>query len=342
MKFIRVSSRRIVPALIIALCGVGAAVFSASTPAQQNAPLTKVSIATVPGTFPHFILRIASDRGYFKKNGLEPEFTTVSTGPGLVTALVSGDTQFSHAALLLMWPAMQKGENLLVLRGANLLNYIIVSCGTVPPPNRDKPFPQNLSDLAGHTLGTNGPGTLLDRFARRVLHKAGILDKVTIVAAGGPATHITACKEHKIDFLATPPPFDSRLGKKGVDYFVLYDSLNPATSQHLFDDMTSDAFVVSGIAKAKNPKLPAQFCAAIKEANAWAQNDQNIDDVSRMLAANMNIDVQTARSVWETQKKGMLPPITEAIWKKHASIVFGRDAEVPNYKKFTSPECGLD
>ena len=112
---------------------------------------------------------IGADQGLYEKYGLD---VTVVHGRGAspIQALASGTVEIGHFAGASVVAANLAGSDLVFVAAQS--NYVVLSIWT----RKDSPI-QNLSELAGKTIGVSAPGSATHTLTRLSLRKVGITDK---------------------------------------------------------------------------------------------------------------------------------------------------------------------
>lgn len=206
--------------------------------------LVSVEFSTFPATVQTFLPQLAFEEGFFRDHNLDVSFLPVTTGPDLATALISGSSQIGDVGLAIIGPLIvDQGEDMSVLLGNINMNYSLLLQTDVETPNEDAPFPENIQDLEGLTIGVTAFGTLTEDFARRLVAAAGLDpdSDVTFIATGGATTMVPAFQQGQVDALVTFPPVDTLLGEEGVDYKVMVDTTTDDLDG-LFDGYLVDVY----------------------------------------------------------------------------------------------------
>jgi ABC-type nitrate/sulfonate/bicarbonate transport system substrate-binding protein len=108
------------------------------------------------GTLPQYV---ASEMGFFREEGLEPTFVTVSSGAAMLPAVISGQVDASPSGLVSDVKAIQAGQDIRMVSGWTVgRNYfVLVRKGVDLPVNGT--FEEKMRALDGRALGAQGgPG----------------------------------------------------------------------------------------------------------------------------------------------------------------------------------------
>jgi len=310
--------------------------------AADSKALVDVNIGGLPGLAQMFYPYVATQKRFFENRGIKPNMVHVSTGPGLVIGLLGGSSDISMAGPQLLWPPIKKGEPVVVLAGAIKLNYLLVTCGDTPVPHARDPYPGNLQDLRGKSIGAIGLGTQTMNFAESLTRAAGFVpdQDVKLVAVGAPPTMIPACKQRKVDFIIAPPPVEQLLGTEGKDYVIVASASDPRTSGPTFDGLLADTYSTTGTYLKEHRAQVTAFCAAMADARAFATNPANLAETARMFAEYTQIPLDKAETFWKRHQNELLVPITRASWTRQAAGVKGElNTFVPDFDKHVDPVC---
>lgn len=256
----------------VAIIGVACAL---SASAQT---LTKVKM----GYFPALVdtpVFVAQAQGIFQKNGLEVEMISFTTGPALMSALLSGSTQFSDGGGgLVTFPQVARGHN---IRGiANFWSesfYTLIARSNIPTPNKGKPYPAPMLDLKGKKVGVTALGALTAAMVETMARDAGLKvgEDITIVAAGAVNTAISALENGSIDAYLSYQPINQLLDARNKGFYTVILSPQQLPSLlrvNLFNHMvTTQEYIAS------NPRTVQAMCRSIREALQWIRVPGNFD-----------------------------------------------------------------
>ncbi|MFF1880609.1 ABC transporter substrate-binding protein [Pseudarthrobacter sp. NPDC058196] len=256
----RVAALAAALAVLAGLTGCG----SASAPAGSSGTAVEKSTITV-GTqaFAELApLHIAIKQGFFKDEGLEVKLTdSTGGGAGLITGLVSGNTDIVYSNYVSLIQGAAKGLPLRVIRendrpGAQAL-YVRSDSGITKP-----------SDLAGKTIAINGFGNIMELTTRAVLGSHGVnQDQLKFVEIAPPQME-AALELKQVDAAWLVEPFVTTTTSKGQVKSVVSAFEGPTENLPVAGWSVTDQF-----AKA-NPKTTAAFVRAMDKAMAIAVKDQ--------------------------------------------------------------------
>lgn len=302
--------------------------------------LVSVEFSTFPATVQTFLPQLAFEEGFFRDHNLDVSFLPVTTGPDLATALISGSSQIGDVGLAIIGPLIvDQGEDMSVLLGNINMNYSLLLQTDVETPNEDAPFPENIQDLEGLTIGVTAFGTLTEDFARRLVAAAGLDpdSDVTFIATGGATTMVPAFQQGQVDALVTFPPVDTLLGEEGVDYKVMVDTTTDDLDG-LFDGYLVDVYAGMTGWIEDNASVAVGFCRGMKDAYDFALDPENIDAVASSLGAYVGLDPTQAAEVWEAHKNSFTPVVSREVWDRQSEFSLSGSG-VPDFDEHVYAPC---
>jgi len=226
---------------------------------------------------------VAQEQGIYEANGLDVELVPVTSGGASVSGVLSGAfTITDGAAADLTFPVIEKGEKLRGLISYTPNNYyVLIGSPDLDLPNSDQPYPENLRDLKGKTIGVTGLGAFTDKLLRGLLKDAGLSEQdVNIVPVGVGQTAISALQGGQVDAYTAYPPLTSVMEAEGLDYQVIMSTENfpDRYGSYLLNHMVTTQQVVD-----ESPELVKSFCTASSESLKWMQDPANFDELKAIV-----------------------------------------------------------
>lgn len=166
---------------------------------------------------------LAQDRGFYKKNGLEPDLLFIPSTTTSVSSLVAGDVQVANASGGGVASAVVAGADLVMVACyLNSLPYELVVNESI----------RSAEDLKGKSIGISRVGSASDVAARALIRGLGLEpDKqVPIMQVGGPAERAASFRGGRIAGFPSPPGIIHLT--KGIPYKIL---ISTADFQKRFD-----------------------------------------------------------------------------------------------------------
>lgn len=314
---------------------------AAHSSAAGKAPVS-VNIGGIPGLSQMFLPYVATQKHFFEKHGIAANMINIQTGPGLILGLLGGSSDISMAGPQLLWPPIKKGEPIVVLAGAIKFNYLLVTCANTAVPHAKEPYPRNLQDLKGKSIGAIGLGTQTMNMAEALTMAAGFTPgaDVKLIAVGGPATMVPACKQGKVDFIIAPPPLEELLGEEGKDYVVVASATDPHTTGDAFQGLFADTYATTASYLKAHRKEVSAFCSAMVDARTFTANPGNTAEVAKLFADYTNIPRDKAVTFWPKHRDELLVPVTKSVWERQAAGVKGElHTFVPDFDSHVDKVC---
>lgn len=226
-------------ALIAAGCSSGAATTTTSTspasgpttsaPTGSSAPSTTTEPQTTT-TFKTVTVKIglnrnllflpvwvAKEKDFFSGQGIDAQFTELSGGSELRTAILGGSTDFTVQ--------VPEGSALLYVQGEHLVNVVATQKKLgwkLIIRTQEKDQVKTVADLKGKVIGVSGRGAGSDVQLQALLRSANLVpDKdVKIVAIGAYSAGIEAMRAGQIDGMMIVEPATSQALSEGVGYVL--------------------------------------------------------------------------------------------------------------------------
>lgn len=248
--------------------------------------------------------RIAAEKGFFEKQGIDVEFTQVENIETLPPALgKSFDIVLSTPTLLISGSA--RGIDMVEVAGTsvevrdNPTAAVIASASSGVSSARD---------LEGKTIGVLNETGTLHTATKYWLDRAGVsLDRIHIVQVNPPAggDQLVA---GRIDAVETVTPFiDAILAKKGT-VLLGYPHLEMAPEIGLI------LWAANGSWAKKSPAAVKGFRAALAEAVEWVKDPENETDARRILQNYTKLPEQVVQTIKLPTYSADPRPQDHSIW----------------------------
>ena len=269
----------------------------------------------------------ASDKGLFKKYGLDITLTFISSGSKAVAALISGDMDICQVAISGIVNAIAAGKNIVFIAG--LVN-------TYPGILYVKPSITTAEQLKGGTLAVSTPGSANTVASSLVLGKLGLKpEDVTLLSFDSEAGRYTALSTGKVDGALLFPPATLQAKEKG--FTNLYDLGKTKLPYQFVGIGTSRAFIQ------KDRDSVTAFVKAMAESVALMKKDP--DGTKAVLAKYLQLDpVAEAANLQETYQAIIIDSFVDKPYPSNEGIQTVIDSLVhdnPSVGKIT-PDQTLD
>jgi len=172
-----------------------------------ESPLKNVTVAyTSYGPFLMPFL-LEKDLGFFREEGLRPEFILVR-GAGLaVKGLIAENFDYIVSASSVMEAVIRGRQPLRVIFTAGLIHYWVLAHPTI----------LSVTDLKGKTIGTGSLGSLSDFTMREIFRRHGLdpFRDATLVGIGSSADRFAALTSGVVHATFLSPPFNFKAVELG-------------------------------------------------------------------------------------------------------------------------------
>jgi len=267
----------------LAACGGGSSDDSASSGGSEVKHV-KVGAIPIVDVAPIYL---AKEQGFFKKRNIDVEIVQTTGGAAAVPGVVSGDFQYAFANVTSLLLAQTKGLPLQVIASGNASTGKEDAdfAGIVVPPSSKI---TNAKGLEGHTVAVNNLKNIGEIGIRAAIEKdGGDPSKVKFVEMAFPDMP-AALASGKIEAAWLVEPFFT-VAKKAGNKLI---SSNLAVTA---PDLTVGTYFTSKQQAQKDPKLTADFAAAIQEGLQYAQD--NPDAVRKVLQTYTQIKPDAAAAI---------------------------------------------
>ena len=232
-------SWRLLAAATISATSLGAA----SSASAQGLPLKVGYYRGALLSLPDYV---AAEERIYSRNGLAVDLINFASGPEQISAVASGGIDvLSHSASAIM-TVNAKGLDLVgIVNNQAAPIFSLLAQKDAKRPNKDKPYPANIADLKGQTIGVTARGSDVEMVVRFFLKDAKLdPDRdVTWIALGGMPTAIAAFRAKRVDYLMAFEPAQSVLVDVGHMADVVIDQ-RKGQGNALFGTFTSNMAAV--------------------------------------------------------------------------------------------------
>lgn len=301
-------------ALSITLAGCG----SNSGASADGDDLTTVRLALFPSFTSQVLTSVAREEGIFESHGLEIEETRVTSGPVLLSSLLSGEADFTTAPTNVLYPLMD--QDLAMVMGGSLPEFnIIRPLDDSGWPNADSSDPmERLRDLKGKTVSVVAKGGVVDLYLLKVLEAAGLEPgtDVTVIATGGAPTAVPAFQNGQVDAMVTFSPTEAMLRGVGEDYEYVLNSLGGEFSP--LEDMLVDIWSTTEKFMSENEDTVIRFCSSLREAHEYVKDPAQHETVAAALSEVLGLTSEQAVKAVEAYAQIITPDMPEELFENQA------------------------
>jgi len=252
-----------------------------SAPADNG--LTKIDVCTSSTNVTQFPVVYASERGIFKKYGLDVNLITIDSGSRAVAALISNSVQLCQISGPAVVNAVIAGAEIAMVGGLidTDLYSLMVSSQI-----------RSAADLKGRAVAVSTPGSSSETAMGMVLRTLGLDRKdVTVLSIGGQGERMAALSAgYVVGTLVTPP---ETIVARERGYHALLDVFSMNIPYQHTGTVVNRRFLKT------DREIVRQFLKAIAEAASIVQT--NKEDTLAVLSASFDLDpVEDASALEET------------------------------------------
>ena len=317
--FLAYQNARLLAALTILTCFLcnGGCSRKAQTPAGPPG-LATIQVGYI-GLSCEAPLFVARDKGFFKDEGLDPQFTKYDWAT-YRDAIALGKIDITHHLTMFLLKPIEQGADLKITAG--------VHRGCLRVQTSIGSSIHSIADLKGKRIGVPGLGTPPFVFATRVLANNGLDPTKDVTWRVYPASDLgLALDKGEVDAVGTGEPIGTLLESQGKVRDVFANATTPP-----YNEEYCCVVVCNGKFVREHPDLAAAATRAILKAAKWVQANPvlaaHISVDGKFVAVNVDLDavalsklqyipsvtggrnaVLTAAT--EMKKAGMLDPSTD-------------------------------
>jgi NitT/TauT family transport system substrate-binding protein len=208
------------------------------------------------------VAKIAVDKGYFKKNGLNVTLKSATTGAQILALLASEQIQFGQMNQQIILNAYKKGTDLKICPMGSQLqrtpDTASIAAITVPGTGI-----KSAADLKGKTIAVNALATAYTDVTQEMLAKNGVDPNGAKIVVVPFNLMLQALKQGRVQAAVVQSPYLGQAldgGASVVDYPTNYLAQNT---------LWTSCFVLTKYASA-HPDTVRKYTAAMKDAVAYA------------------------------------------------------------------------
>ncbi|HEY0507520.1 MAG TPA: ABC transporter substrate-binding protein [Blastococcus sp.] len=275
----RLAAAATATALLLTACGGGDGEGEAAGASGAEAEGTStISIATVAGDSGAQGF-LADEKGFFEANGLDVEVKIVAGVPELAAAVQSGDAAFALTSPASVAAASSSGIPFQIVAGGVL--YTEERPGVWLMVADQATDVESIEDLEGKSVAVNALNTMPHLSTLAALDDAGVdVSTVSFVTLNFPAIG-QALESGQVPAGTVVSPFTHQQEASGIASRLVspYDAVNGG------EDWLNTVWFGREDFIADNPGTVEKFQAALRDTNAWANDEANEDERKKILQA---------------------------------------------------------
>jgi NitT/TauT family transport system substrate-binding protein len=320
-RYLDLIMARTVKLLVIAL-------LSLATFAPPASADDVIRIGIISTTFGYAPVFVAKEKGFFKREGLDPEIVVISRNEQIVQALISDSLQFGNVPPNLLFVLRQQGNSdiKLIAGSFNGTTYSLIAL----------PKYRKMEDLKGGTrLGMSGITSAAALMMKEMLKQKGVVypRDYSLLSIGGSTVQYTALQSGQIDGALLAQPLSIMAVEQGLNDLGDAYKLMP-------DYQLSAIGVREGWAQ-KNHSVVVRYLKALVSTYRWLHD--NREEAIKILPRITKLDPKYITASWETYTQNQIWPRDGQVNLKGVQTVLNLIAEEGMLKKpLPKPEDIVD
>ncbi len=230
----------------------------------ESQKLDRVRIGYSSISSSRIALWVASEMGFFKKNGLAAE-AIVTPGVQGTQALIAGELQFYLGGVDSAALAAARGSDLVVLATAEPIEYKLIT----------QPNVKTVKEVRGKKIVVDRVGGTSYYISLQILEKVGLKtgDVELVQVGGGGNQRVAAFKSGLVAGVVTSP---DRFEQLKIPYHVLADAME------LGIKVMGNSYLTTRSFRDQNKDVVLRTTRALVQGRRWAKDPENRQEVLRI------------------------------------------------------------
>jgi NitT/TauT family transport system substrate-binding protein len=241
-------------------------IFSSASEAvsAESQKLDRVRIGYSSISSSRIALWVASDMGFFKKNGLAAE-AIVTPGVQGTQALIAGELQFYLGGVDSAALAAVRGSDLVVLATAEPIEYKLIT----------QPNVKTVKEVRGKKIVVDRVGGTSYYISLQILEKVGLKsgDVELVQVGGGGNQRVAAFKSGLVAGVVTSP---DRFEQLKIPYHVLADAMEMGIK------VMGNSYLTTRSFRDQNKDVVLRTMKSLVQGRRWAKDPKNRQEVLRI------------------------------------------------------------
>src|SRR5688572_22174847 len=241
-------------------------IFSSASEAisAESQKLDRVRIGYSSISSSRIALWVASDMGFFKKNGLAAE-AIVTPGVQGTQALIAGELQFYLGGVDSAALAAARGSDLVVVATAEPIEYKLIT----------QPNVKTVKEVRGKKIVVDRVGGTSYYISLQILEKVGLKagDVELVQVGGGGNQRVAAFKSGLVAGVVTSP---DRFEQLKIPYHVLADAMEMGIK------VMGNSYLTTRSFRDQNKDVVMRTLRALVQGRRWAKEPKNRQEVLRI------------------------------------------------------------
>jgi ABC-type nitrate/sulfonate/bicarbonate transport system substrate-binding protein len=223
----------------------------------------KIGYASITGN--RIPLWAAQEKGFFSRNGLQPELVFIASSAAGIPALIAGETALYSGSPETGAQAAANGADLVIIASNEPTQYKLIV----------QPYIKTVQELKGKRIGIDRIGGSSHYATRRMLERLGLKasDVEFLSIAGGGSERVVAFRSGIVTAVASTI---ERFERAKVPYRYLADAVEMGIR------VIGSSFMTTRRFRDQNRDMLQKFARAEIEAAHWIKDPKNHADVIRI------------------------------------------------------------
>jgi ABC-type nitrate/sulfonate/bicarbonate transport system substrate-binding protein len=150
---------------------------------------------------------LEKELGYFREEGLRPEFVLVRGGGIAIKGLIARNFDYAHAPVAVIDAIVRGSQPFKLIFTAGMVHFWLIG----------RPEIRSITDLKGKAVGTGSPGSISDFAMREIFKRHGLdpLRDTTFLGIGASRERFVALTSGAVHATFLSPPFDFKALEMG-------------------------------------------------------------------------------------------------------------------------------
>ncbi len=259
--------------------------------ASAHAQTPTLRIQDYPGIV-GTLARVAVEKGYCAKNGVQCTLTTIPAAPLGVQTLMAGGIEVALAPSEVAIQSVARGADLKIVGGMFNASPFMLFVGPALFDSAAKGYPAVMHDLKGKKVGVTSRGAAPEFQIKAMLAEAGLkADDITFVAVGSPNTGYPALLNKQVDAVMSFVPFDGFCDVLKTCRIAVFPAKGEGPKVLTDLNGAGGVYVMRRDYTIKNPVAVDAFIKALHEAERFTADPANAAELLKITLRHYRIDM---------------------------------------------------
>jgi len=272
-----------------------------------------VRIQDYPGSITTLI-RVAVDKGYCDKHGIECQLKMIPSAPAGLQTLLAGGIDVDGPPPEVAIQSAVRGAELKIVGSYFNANPFMLLLGRSMSSEYDKGYPEVIKKLKGKKIGVTARGAGPEFQMGSMLQANGLkAEDVTFVAVGSPNTVYPALVNGQIDAAMSFVPLDGFCNVLKTCHIAVVPAKNEGPKVLTALNGAGGLLVVKADYLKANRDTMSRFSLALKDAQEFVQDPKNFDEISRIALKYYRLDMDKGDEILRDSLKRFLPNMVSSV-----------------------------